>query len=161
MTTSSTDRSGPTSTSSMNRAATPNWEREGEVTPSESSTHDPVAAAQLVKSDSVAPAQIESVDALQDKLMIAKSSEGASPSRRWRLSGWHWLAVVVPLIAAIGGVVWVALAVGIGTALAGMVLLAVMVGAAVPVWGAGLFRGTEEREAKVEAKAELGAGEDQ
>jgi hypothetical protein len=97
------------------------------------------------------------VNAIQDDLMAVASSEGAPPPRGWRLEGWHWLVVVGLALAVLGGLVWVALTKGVLAALAGLALVVIMLGATAPVWGAGLLRGAEERRARIQARAAVGA----
>lgn len=138
--------------------ATQEWEKEGGATPAVVPALGIAAVFTPVVVEAVPPHEIAVVEAKQDEIMAVKSSDGASPSRGWRLTGWLWLAIVVPALFLVGGLIWVALAAGIGLALAGLVLVLVMVGAAAPMWGAGLFRGSEEREAKVEAEVAVREG---
>jgi hypothetical protein len=123
------------------------WENEG------GSAQSPiqVAAAPAPAPAASGAAAIQAVDARQDQFMIVNSSDGAPPPRLWRLAGWHWFVVLVPVLLILGGLTWIALTVGLGAALAGFVLLVVMGGAAAPVWGAGLLRGGEERLARENA----------
>jgi hypothetical protein len=148
------DQSAPPSAAAKDKAAKEDWENEGGAMRDGPSTQGPA----VVRTQTADPASQETaaVDAMQDRLMIVKSSDGAPPPRAWRLAGWHWLAVLVPLLAVLGGLVWVGIVMGVGAALVGFVLLAVMGGAAAPVWGAGLLRGSEEREARAEVRAEEG-----
>lgn len=132
-------------------AATQEWDNEGGAT----APARPAVVVNRIVFQSAAPSGGEAVEAKQDQIMTVISSDGASPSRRWQLTGWHWLAIGVPVLMLVGGFVWAVSAAGVGMALAGLVVVVVMFGAAVPVWGAGLFRGGEEREAKVEAQAEV------
>lgn len=132
-------------------AATQEWDNEGGAT----APARPAVVVNRIVFQSASPPETTAVEAKQDEIMTVKSSEGASPSRRWRLTGWHWIAIAVPVLMLVGGFVWAVSAAGVGMALAGLVVVVVMFGAAVPVWGAGLFRGGEEREAKVEAQAEV------
>lgn len=136
-------------------AATQNWENEGGSPRDGTPAHDHAQEVRRNTIDEPTSNLNSLVDSLQDELMSAKSSDGGPPSRGWRLTGWHWLVVLVPLLAIVCGVVWTSLAMGVWTALAGLVLLAVMGLAAAPVWGAGLLRGREERAARRQSRARL------
>lgn len=131
------------------------WENEGGNTQRNVPQQRPAVLEHRAPINDATEQETAAVDAVQDEVMAASSSEGHPPPRAWRLAGWHWLAIVVPLLAVLGGLVWVALAVGFAAAALALVLLAVMVGAAAPVWGAGLLRGREERAARIEASAQL------
>ena len=152
-----TDQSRPPPAVPKDGAARQSWENEGGATRDGPSTQGPVVVEHPAPAVDPSPRETAAVDAAQDKLMSITSSDGGPPPRGWQLTGWHWLAVVVPLLLVIGGAVWVAWAMGVGVALVGLVLLAAMAGAAAPVWGAGLLRGGEERAARIEAEAEVRA----
>ncbi len=146
----------PTPAKPRDTAATQEWENEGGAAGPACGVPEVVENRIAFRSHATPTAA--AMEAKQDEIMTVLSSDGPSPSRRWRLSGWHWLAIGVPVFLLVGGFVWAASDAGIAVAVAGLVIVTVMVGAAVPVWGAGLFRGSEEREAKIEAEAKLGEG---
>jgi len=100
------------------------------------------------------------VDALQDELMVNTSSDGGPPPRAWRLAGWHWVVAMIPVMLLIAATIWVAMTMGIAAAVTGFVVVSVLAAAAVPVWGAGILRGKEERAAHVQARVEVQTQED-
>ncbi len=97
------------------------------------------------------------VDELQDELMSIHSSDGRPPPRRLRVAEWRWVVILVPIVLlCIAG--WaVSRQLDVGTILGGLVLVVALVAAGAPVWGAGLMRGSEEREARREAMEARGA----
>ena len=94
------------------------------------------------------------VDAVQREVMGAISPDGRPPDPATARAEWRWfLFVVIPL--GIGGVV--ALFVKFGAA-AGTLVGLLGAGYLVltfPVWGAGLMRGKEERQARQVAEREV------
>jgi Flp pilus assembly protein TadB len=99
-------------------------------------------------------AKSDDLDARQEELMTSASSEWRPPHRKTRLKGWRWLAGAA-IVLVLGVTTWAALD---GVKLHEIGILAafsvILMVAAVPVWGAGLLRGREERAARHEAEVE-------
>lgn len=88
----------------------------------------------------------------QDEEMTNTSSDGGPPPRGWRLAGWHWVLLAVPLFLVIGAAASTALVVGLASGLVlGLLVLVVIAGGTAPVWAAGLLRGKEERKVLIAA----------
>jgi hypothetical protein len=94
------------------------------------------------------PAQEAAQDVRQDRIMTAESPDGRPPTHGQRRREWWWLGGGLTLLLA-GGIVYAAVtgAQAITVVLV-VVFLAALVAAAVPVWGAGLLRGREQRSAQ-------------
>ena len=93
-------------------------------------------------------AQEAAQDARQDRIMTAESPDGRPPTHDQRRREWWWLGGGLALLL-VGGIVY---AVVTGAQAITVVLVVVFLGAliaaAVPVWGAGLLRGREQRSAE-------------
>lgn len=96
--------------------------------------------------------KMDAVDARQDALMAEDSVDGRPPSHRQRMTGWRWVAIVMPVLV-LGGAAWALIEGVSGWVLlgAGVVLLPLLVVGGWPVWIAGLRRGEEETIAREEA----------
>ena len=103
------------------------------------------------------PASGNSGNALDDRqevLMTKVSTDGRPPTRAHRLLDWR-IASAVAGIFMIGVVIWLAIrGVSLGTVMAGAAFAAILLVGALPVVGAGLMRGREERAARRVAIAE-------
>lgn len=84
------------------------------------------------------------VDAVQREVMAAISPDGRPPELAAARSGWKQLAIVGMVVAIVGVVV---LFITLGPAAGGLasILLVGYIALTVPVWGAGILRGQEER----------------
>jgi hypothetical protein len=103
------------------------------------------------------PAQEAAQDVRQDRIMTAGSPDGRPPTHGQRRREWWWLGGGLVLVI-IGGVVYAAVTgAQMMTVILAVVLIAALAAAAVPVWGAGLLRGSEQRSAH--RKAERGRDE--
>ncbi|MBL8746938.1 MAG: hypothetical protein JNK58_11350 [Phycisphaerae bacterium] len=91
------------------------------------------------------------VDALEQDLMAVESPEGRPPARELRDAERRVAAIVVPLVVLVPVIV-IGLAAGARAAVAALIAALVLMCAAVPVWGAGLLRGSEHRRAHDEAE---------
>jgi hypothetical protein len=112
---------------------------------------EPAARTTASDGDSEKP-----VDKAQDELMAQESTDGRPPPRPLRIAEWRW-AAVVGLILLVGVVLWtVSRRLDAKTILVGVALIAALVVAAAPVWGAGLMRGREERDARQQARKSTG-----
>lgn len=96
------------------------------------------------------------VDARQDELMAIESSEGRPPSHGQRMSGWKWLAILIPvLVVGSGAVAMVNGATASDLLKYGIVFALLLLIGGLPRWAASLSRGKEEATARREAVAEL------
>lgn len=95
------------------------------------------------------------VDAVQREVMASISPDGRPPELAAARSGWRQLAIVAILVAILGVIV---LFITLGPAAGGLasMLLVGYVALTVPVWGAGLLRGQEERTARKIAEEVVG-----
>lgn len=105
-----------------------------------------VLLAQDAKADASVPTP--EVDRVQEEVMAARSPEGRPPHRRTRLAEWKWF-IVASVVLALSALIWGALSVVAWQIVAvAAALMLLFLGATSPVWGAGLLRGGEEREAR-------------
>lgn len=99
------------------------------------------------------------VDARQDELMAIDSSEGRPPSHAQRMSGWRWLAILVPvLVLGTGAVAMLNGASASDLLRYGIVFALLLLLGGLPRWAAGLSRGKEEATARREAVAQIHPG---
>lgn len=84
------------------------------------------------------------VDAVQREVMAAISPDGRPPDLATARAGWKKLALLGIVVAAVGVAI---LFLTLGPAAGGLasILLVGYIALTVPVWGAGLLRGQEER----------------
>ena len=146
----------PGSSSSDDGNGPGRWENEGgarrvEVPPPGVDEAAPGRGAGSVQKGSAraisTPAQESAQDARQDGIMTAQSPDGRPPRRRLRRREWWWLIAGL-LVVLTCGVVYAAVSgAEMMTVILAVVLVTALFGAAVPVWGAGLLRGREQRSA--------------
>lgn len=98
----------------------------------------------LEQPENVKKANEPRVDAVQREVMAAISPDGRPPELAEARSGWKRLAVVGMIVAIVGVAV---LFITLGPAAGGLasILLVGYIALTVPVWGAGILRGQEER----------------
>jgi hypothetical protein len=101
--------------------------------------------------DGTEKAEDPQVDAVQQEVMGAISPDGRPAELAGSRTGWKGLAVVGLVVAIVGVSV---LFITLGPAAGGLasILLVGYIALTVPVWGAGLLRGREERVAHEIAK---------
>jgi hypothetical protein len=100
------------------------------------------------------------VDARQDEIMESESAEGRPPTHAQRMSGWRWLAILIPTILLGAGVIALMRGVSVmGIAQFGVVLALLLLIGGLPRWAASMSRGKEEAAARKEAVAEVGGVE--
>ncbi len=88
------------------------------------------------------------VDRVQEEIMTAISPDGRPPHRLLRRAEWKWF-VIGGTALALAAVAWaVSSSVPWPTLIFVATLLILFLGAAIPTWGAGLLRGSEERQAR-------------
>ena len=95
------------------------------------------------------------VDQEQDRIMARNSVDGAPPPRATRVAEWRWSIASAALLLVIIAAWTASRHLSFSTVLVGLVLVAALVAAASPVWGAGLMRGSEERDARRQASAKV------
>ncbi|MBX3379581.1 MAG: hypothetical protein KF805_05775 [Phycisphaeraceae bacterium] len=86
------------------------------------------------------------VDQVQEEVMAATSPDGRPPQLAGVRAGWRRMAII-GLLAAVAAVALLFATLGLSAGLLATILLAGYVALTVPVWGAGLLRGQEERAA--------------
>lgn len=94
------------------------------------------------------------VDAIQEEVMTVISPDGRPPEPAKARSEWKWLFLIgIPLGLICIGIMLVKL--GLAAGLLATALLLGYVALTVPVWGAGLLRGKEERIAREVAQSHV------
>ncbi|MFO0859116.1 MAG: hypothetical protein U0570_01075 [Phycisphaerales bacterium] len=91
------------------------------------------------------------VDAVQQQVMRDISPDGRPPPLPTVRSEWKWF-IIATAILGLAAIVVLFLSLGAAAGFLAIILLAGYIGLTVPVWGAGLLRGREERDAKVAAQ---------
>ncbi|MBL8887677.1 MAG: hypothetical protein JNK16_13545 [Phycisphaerales bacterium] len=100
----------------------------------------------LVQPEDFKKADEPRVDAVQREVMAAISPDGRPPELGAARSGWKQLAIV-GMIVAIVGVAVLFITLGPEAGSLASILLVGYIALTVPVWGAGILRGQEERTA--------------
>lgn len=138
-------------TSRTDLAAKGRWENEGGASvPVPAAVATTTVAAEAIH----AQATSNALDARQVELMTMTSSDGRPPARWQRVLEWRWFGVGTMVLIFSTAIWMVITGVSGGAIAAGVAFGVLLLVGAIPVLGAGVLRGQEERSAHKRARTE-------